>query len=239
MTLEEAVRRLMARDSVLVAVDFDGTLAPIVDHPDHAAPDQRAMSALASIAARRGVEVAIVSGRSTLDLERKLGGSTGFTLVGEHGNDLGAEVTAHPLVAKAQAMVGALAEPMEGAMVEHKPSSVTLHYRNVEPGLVPELLGRVKDWAAGHQELSLLEGKDVIELSAGTRTKGDAVRDLANQGAGVIYIGDDITDETVFEVLGDADVAIKVGSGPTAAKFRVESVSDVVAILEMIALASR
>ncbi|MGH3649194.1 MAG: trehalose-phosphatase, partial [Acidimicrobiia bacterium] len=68
---------------------------------------------------------------------------------------------------------------------------------------------------------------------------GDAVRDLANRGAAVLYIGDDITDETVFEVLGDADVGIKVGSGPTAAKFRVESVSDVVAILEMIDLASR
>ncbi|MGH3649990.1 MAG: trehalose-phosphatase, partial [Acidimicrobiia bacterium] len=86
MTLEEAVTRAMARDSVLVAVDFDGTLAPIVDHPDQAVPDNRAMSVLARIAARGGVEVAIVSGRALADLKVRLGEPTGFTLIGEHGN---------------------------------------------------------------------------------------------------------------------------------------------------------
>ena len=54
----------------------------------------------------------------------------------------------------------------------------------------------------------------------------------------MIYIGDDTTDETVFDVLGPDDVGVKVGPGPTAAAYRVDDVSGVVEVLRALALAS-
>lgn len=238
LSLHDAVARLMGADRVLVGVDFDGTLAPLVDHPDDAVPDPRAFSLLGEIAGRPGVTVAVVSGRARADLHTRLGELPGATLVGEHGNDIGGAAAADPVIAEAETMIRGVAAEAGGATVESKPRSVTFHYRHLDDESAAPYLDRIRDWAGAHQTIRILEGKDVIELSTGDRDKGDAIRDLAGTAA-VIYIGDDTTDETVFTLLGPGDVGVKVGSGPTAASHRVEDIDGVVRILEQIALASR
>jgi trehalose 6-phosphate phosphatase len=77
----------------------------------------------------------------------------------------------------------------------------------------------------------VLEGKMVIELSLASLTKLDAVNRLRRDGGLVLYLGDDVTDEDVFEGLSPEDVGVKVGEGETAAQYRVEGVDDVRRIL--------
>ena len=238
LTLAHAVERLTSNGDFLVGVDFDGTLAPHVDHPDDAAPDMRAIELLSVIASRPGIDVAVVSGRALDSLRARLGEVPGAILVGEHGNDLGASSPPDPLIEAAVSLIEGIAEEAGGVTVERKPHSVTFHYRRLDDDEADGYLERIRAWASGHDRVSLLEGKSVVELSTATRNKGDAIRELA-RGRNSIYIGDDATDENVFAILGPDDVGVKVGDGPTAASHRVEDIDGVVAILEQIVLASR
>lgn len=234
LSLEEAVARLLARGPVLVGLDFDGTLAPIVDHPDLATPAPGAVDLLSALVAAEGIEVVVVSGRSLADLRRRLGDVPGVTLIGEHGNDFEDRAT-DPTIAELAAKVGELARELEGAVVEVKPSSVAFHYRNLPDPDARAALERIKGWAAQTNGIRILEGKKVIELTTATGSKGDAIVELAGD-AGVIYFGDDVTDETVFEALGTGDIGVKVGDGPTRANYRVKDVAGVLSILERMTL---
>jgi trehalose 6-phosphate phosphatase len=234
----EAISRLVDGGSFLLGVDFDGTLAPLVKHPDLAVPDPRGVELLSAIAtASADIDVAIVSGRALDDLRRRLGDIPGAVYVGEHGSDVGEDVEQSDALRAAKDFVEGLARGMPQATVEHKRRSVTFHTRNLSETEAETAGKAIRDWSREHDDLTLLEGKAVFEFTTATRTKGDAIKELA-AGRPILYIGDDTTDETVFESLGRHDVGVKVGPGPTAASHRVEDVDGVVRILEEIALAS-
>lgn len=238
MSLDEDLGRVLHSGEFLLGLDFDGTLAPLVEHPDLAVPDKRAVDLMAELASRDGVEVAVISGRARSDLKARLGEVRGVVLVGEHGNDMGGASAPNEIISQAEAFIRPLAAEAGGATVEVKPSSVTFHYRHLEDEQAAPFLGRIREWASSREEIRLLEGKKVVELTTATSDKGDAIKQLAGDRP-IVYLGDDVTDETVFEVLGPGDVGIKVGEGPTRASHRVEDVDEVVRILEKIALASR
>ena len=237
LSLDEAIAKFVSRPESLVGVDFDGTIAPLVEHPDLAIPEARAVEALRAIARQPGRLLAVVSGRGYEDLGSRLGDIEGAIFVGEHGNDVGEELEAGSLVLEMATLVDDLARDLPGAFTEKKTRSVTFHYRNVEEGSAEPALAEIRTWVQDHPEVAVIEGKKVVELTTATRTKGDAILALA-EGKPILYIGDDTTDETVFSVLGPGDVGIKVGEGDTTAEHRVEDVAGVVTILEKIALAS-
>ncbi len=237
MSLDDDLSRVLDSGGFLLGLDFDGTLAPLVEHPDLAVPDPQAVEMIAKIATRAEVEVAVISGRAKSDLQERLGEVPGVVLVGEHGNDTGGAAAQNEIVSQAEAFIRPVAEDAGGATVEVKPSSVTFHYRHLEDEQAEPFLDRIREWANSHEEIRLLEGKKVIELTTATRNKGDAIKELAGDRP-IVYFGDDVTDETVFEVLGTDDVSIKVGEGTTVASHRVEDVGEVVKVLEKIALAS-
>lgn len=238
MTLRQAIERLFQRRPLVIGVDFDGTLAPLVDHPDDAVPDEQARAHLRRLATRPGIEVAVVSGRALDDLRRRLGEVPGATLIGEHGNDTGQVVPTSPALEESKKLVEHLVSDIPGSSFEVKPRSVTFHYRNVSPGGEIGALERLRAWVEGWSELSLLQGKEVIEMSVASRNKGDAISELAGGEAGILYMGDDTTDESVFAVLAPGDVGIKVGPGETLAAYRVDDVAGVVGVLGVIDLIS-
>lgn len=237
MTPIEAILDLKSRAPLLVGIDFDGTLAPLVEHPDDAVPDVAAMEHVRALANSDGVRVAIVSGRSLDDLRLRLGEVPGATLIGEHGNDFGDASPEDAVLETAVKFVEILRGGRD-VTIEHKARSVTFHTRNLDRAETDVVASRIRGWADEHPEVTLLDGKEVLELTVATGTKGDAIRSLADEGEGIVYIGDDRTDETVFAVLGPDDVGVKVGDGPTAARFRVKNVAEVVELLEAVALAS-
>lgn len=220
---------------LLVAVDFDGTLAEIVDRPEDAVPVPGSVRALRELASG-GIDVALITGRTLDDLKERIGPLDGVILVGSHGAEWDGGSISHPDIASVEAKLKALAANYPGSRVESKAASVTVHSRMVDPGRVQELVEAVE--AAGKDAGFRVErGKAVIEVHLTDRTKGTALRDLRDRLCpnAVIYIGDDTTDEEAFAALEEGDIGIKVGDGPTLAGWRVETPGEVVRLLDRLA----
>lgn len=228
---DAAIERLR-HGPLLVGLDFDGVLAEIVDRPEEAAPVDGARQALATLLARPDVRVAAVSGRRRDDLAARLDPPHGVILVGEHGADFGQALEApsaeYRLVADS---LQRIAVRYPGAWVEEKHAGLTLHGRALAAARADEMaevamteLGRL---VPGRFD----RGNRVVDVRLSGATKGAAVATLRQPGERVLYVGDDTTDETVFEILENQDVGVKVGSGATAAIVRLADPPAVVEFL--------
>lgn len=245
--LEIGLRRVATTDRLLVASDFDGTLAGIVDHPDAVVPDRRAVGALRELAELPATWVAVLSGRSRAVLEEHLG-HAGLALVGSHGAetqgvelggvDLGGSGSGEPgadpeLIRRtlddAAAALDDLADEYDGGLVERKPTAVAFHYRQIDPSRRNEAAGRAAALADVSELLRIQPGHMVVELVSGRANKGDALDLLrhALDATATVFVGDDRTDEHAFARLGPGDLAVKIGSGDTCAPVRIASQADV------------
>lgn len=220
---------------VLVALDFDGTLAPLQDDPAASRILPAGVAVLADLAAADGVALALVSGRAMADLHALAEVPPGTYLVGSHGAER-ARVTQFGLdrdvveltheqadrLAALGARTAAVARGRDGVWVETKPTAVVVHTRLAEPEVrapaEQEALALGAELGVG-----TLHGKDVVELTVLPADKGSALQALRQElGAPVVlYAGDDVTDEHAFAALGADDVTLKVGTGDTVARFRV------------------
>ncbi|HEX5332082.1 MAG TPA: trehalose-phosphatase [Cellulomonas sp.] len=237
-----------ARRPLLVALDFDGTLAPLVDDPSasRALPGAAAaLVRLVELPASARVHVALVSGRALGDLHTLAHPPVGTFLIGSHGAER-ARVTAFGLdrdvvqldddvadrLASLGAEVAAVARGRDGVWVETKPTAVVVHTR-LAPDDVAEVAEAEALEVGARLGTNVLHGKDVVEISVLHASKGDAVTALRNElGARVVvYVGDDVTDEHAFAALGPDDVTVKVGAGETIAEYRVDGPDDVVEAL--------
>ena len=241
MTLAGALEVAADGPVVLVTGDYDGTLAPIVADPDLAYPDGRALAALVALGDLPDTYAAILSGRDVAVLRRLTGSPAGVELVGSHGAERAGlvpevEETARQDLALALARLEALVVEFPGSHLERKPAGVAFHYRNVEAALHPAAESAARRVAECFPTLSTLTGKRVVELTGSRVDKGDALQALREQyEAGVVvFIGDDVTDENAFEILGVDDLGIKVGAGDTLATFRIEDQSGVAGVLEFL-----
>jgi trehalose 6-phosphate phosphatase len=236
--LATALRELAGRRPLLVASDYDGVLSPLVGDPSAAVPSPGVAEALARLAERPGVVVALVSGRGVADLQTVSGLAGPYRWVGSHGAEFDGPLTGE-LAARRDALAEQLAPlvaAVPGALLEVKPASVAVHVRQVADRAAAAVLLAAADRAAD-PSLTKKPGKEVLELAVTDADKGTALRRLrAETGAGAaLYLGDDVTDEDGFRALGPDDVTIKVGAGDTAARFRVADVPAAVAVLERLA----
>ncbi|MGY1665098.1 trehalose-phosphatase [Geodermatophilus sp. SYSU D00696] len=235
--LATAMAGAAARRPLLVATDYDGVLAPLVDDPSAAVPFPGVAEALARVAAADGVTVALVSGRGVDDLVRVSGLAGPYRFVGSHGAEYGGPLTGE-LADRRDALaerMAPLVAAVPGAWLEVKPASVAVHVRQVADRAAAAALLAEAD-AAADPSLTKKPGKDVLELAVTDADKGTAVTRLRTDlgAAAVVYLGDDVTDEDVFRRLGPADVGVKVGEGPTLAGHRVTDPAAVVAVLGLL-----
>nr|WP_225755363.1 trehalose-phosphatase [Actinotalea sp. Marseille-Q4924] len=220
----------------LLALDFDGCLAPLQDDPERSRALPAAVTALDRLAGVPGLHLAIVSGRALGDLSAKAEVPAGTHLVGSHGGERGHRrdgevvpdsVDIDPAGARLLAELTAALEravaAVPGARVEHKPASVVLHTRTVTDGDAAARLTEHALALGDREGVDAMRGKAVVELSVLDVTKGDALAALRSAlGVDVVaYAGDDVTDERAFATLRPGDVSVKVGDGETAARFRV------------------
>lgn len=222
----------------LVAFDVDGVLAPLVDHADDAALLPGVGHALTELAARNAV--AIVSGRSLESLERLFSFPDDVHVIGSHG--LEARGRAAPDLDDDERYTfeqleiigerGVLAAG-EGAWLERKPASVVLHTREAAPELSEPAVRAVTNLARMIDGATVKPGSHVVELLARSTTKGAALLELAARlgRAPITFLGDDVTDEEAFRMLGDDDITVRVGDGDTAARFRLAGPLEVAAFL--------
>lgn len=226
------IEELAAARRLLIASDFDGTLAEIVEDPALATPMTRSKSTLEALAGLDGTMVAIISGRRRYDLIERFD-HPDFILIGEHGADRGEGTGPEsPALAEARRLVNAVVEATPGSRAEHKSRSVGFHYRRVaEPDhAVSDLRRR----AGAIDGLRIVEGKKIVELTDSPVDKGAALAALKQtlEADRVLFMGDDVTDETAFAVLGQDDVGIHVGVGPSLAQITLPDPSSLADLLE-------
>jgi len=241
-SLHELARSLAARRAV-VFLDYDGTLTPIVAHPDLAvlAPDAReALRRLARVAT-----VAVVSGRALADVRALVGlddivyaGNHGFEIRGPGGTELSYEVGREFIddVAGVRAVLAQRVEPVPGAWVEDKTHSLSVHYRQTPEESVAGLEAAVDAALADAPRLRKHHGKKVFEIRPRIDwDKGRAVlwllEALGLEGADVLpfYLGDDVTDEDAFRALAGRGLGVLVAEAPraSAANYRLRDPDEV------------
>nr|WP_281496715.1 trehalose-phosphatase [Ornithinimicrobium sp. F0845] len=223
----------------MVAVDFDGTLAPLVDDPMSARALPGALELLDRLAELPDTWVAIVSGRALAALRELTGAAEPLLLVGSHGVETSYHDQAPAMddaeairYAALEADLNALLRAHPLARLERKPHSLVLHTRGIPPQEAAATLAEGRALAQG-RDLQLTPGKDVLELATRHVGKGTALLDLA-QARGVdkvLYIGDDVTDEQAFAALGPDHLTVRVGPGETVAQHRVRDETYVVTLL--------
>ncbi|GAA1730577.1 trehalose-phosphatase [Microcella frigidaquae] len=243
--LRAAITRVAGVDRLLVALDFDGTLAPEVDDPEAARALPAAGPVLAGLRALPGTTVALVSGRSLASLARVAEVDASVPLIGSHGLELrfGQGESPVPVDAAEAARVAALRvrlEPLvaavEGAWIEEKPAGFAVHVRRVEGERASRLLAALRAETADERDLTVRAGKNVLEFAVRDATKGDGLAALRRRFApdAVLFAGDDVTDEDALAVLGPGDVGIKVGAAPTIAAHRVADPASLVNVLRLL-----
>jgi trehalose 6-phosphate phosphatase len=234
--LLSALDTAAATARLLVASDFDGTLAPIVNDPADARPLPGAADALGSLADLPSTTVLLVSGRALAVLREYSGMPATVHLVGSHGAELDtgfAFDVDEALLARITAELEGIAEGRPGVTVESKPASVAIHVRNASDADRETALAaaRVVGHASGAE---LTEGKAVLEFAVISTDKGEALDLVREQvdATAAVFFGDDVTDEKAFRRMRADDVGVKVGPGETLAQYRVDSPDDVAAALQ-------
>jgi trehalose 6-phosphate phosphatase len=220
-----------ATPRLLVASDFDGTLAPIVNKPADARPLPGAADALIALAGQPSTTVALVSGRALSTLRELSSIPPPVHLVGSHGAEFDSGFSHdidRELLERITAELTAIAANRPGVTVEPKPASVALHVRNAGAAdgraALDAALAAAQAWDA-----ELTEGKAVLEFAVISTDKGEAIDIIRDRddATAVVFFGDDVTDEKAFRRMRDGDVGVKVGPGDTLARFRVETPEDV------------
>lgn len=242
-SLSAALRALAATPVLLIALDFDGTLAPLVDDAMAARMLPDSAQALAALAELPDTRIAFVSGRSIDSLEIIAEGPPAhLLLVGSHGAELrvdgersGLPVSEQEreqlfrLIAELEAMAG----PLTGVLIERKPTGVGVHTRLADDATTVAAIDAATLIVAQFPSVTLRVGKDLIEYSIHDANKGEGVEHVrrVSGATAVLFAGDDITDEDGFAVMGPDDVGIKVGPGPTKAAYRVADTAAMSAVL--------
>ncbi len=239
--LMAALQALGEAEPLLVALDFDGTLSPIVDVPSAARPVPGVLELLGRLGEAPGTQVVLVSGRSRRDLAQVSGAGGVALLVGSHGQEIGADLdlTADEsaLLADVRARVTAAVDPIPRVRVEDKPAGLAVHVRGCAPADQERALDLVRGLADDMAGTFCLEGKLVIEMSTRPLDKGSALQSLidADPARRVLFAGDDVTDESAMAVLRPTDVSIKVGAGASLARHRVPDPGAMVEVLALLA----
>ncbi len=243
LTCASDVKRQLSSASPALFLDYDGTLTPIVQHPDLAVLSDDMRTALERLATR--YPVAILSGRDLADVRRMVG-IEGIVYAGSHGFDVDAPKelggcvqrgleAADDLAAASGALISAIAG-IQGAWVERKTCVVTVHYRQTPSDQVPRIMAAFDEVASVFPGLRRTTGKMVLELQPNTDwDKGKTVvwlleRLEATAGTHVpVYVGDDVTDEDAFQAIAGYGIGVRVGDphDVTAADYNLADTREV------------
>jgi trehalose 6-phosphate phosphatase len=235
---------------LLVALDFDGTLAPLVANPEDSRVLPAAAQALERLAAAPRAVLALVSGRPAEDLARLARPPEGTWLVGSHGAEHG-RVRDHRAVIDPVVLspgrrerlafvtreLEVLAGGEPGAWVERKPFAAVLHTRRMaDRGAAAALEARGAELgrAAGAH---VVPGKMVVEVAVLPAGKAGALTRLkqATSADRLVFAGDDVTDELALRTIRPPDLGIKVGPGASAAPLRLADPAALAQFLDLLA----
>ncbi len=228
----------------LILLDYDGTLRSFVKSPgaNLAMPTPKIHKILRALSKDKNNRVVIVSGRSRSSMETFFR-NTNLSLIAEHGGwifDTERWIKFTSASKKWKSHVKPILENYvnrtPGAEMEEKDFSLVWHYRRVNPDLAfvrkEELLNDLKSIITSDR-IGVFEGNKIIEIKPKEMHKGAQVTELISNYNWdfILAIGDDYTDEDMFKALPSRANTIKVGLDETSARFSINSVSDVLRLL--------
>lgn len=231
-------------DSWALFLDVDGTLLEIADHPESVRSTPRLKLLLRRALLDLDGSVALVSGRSIVDLDR-LFSPLVLPAAGLHGVERrSADGTFHYSADMGDRLHAVrhrlmeFAETHTGILIEDKGAALALHYRNAPEHEYKsvELMAEVA--AVVGKAFHIQHGKMVLELKPAGQNKGSAVRDFMDEspfrGRVPMFIGDDVTDEDGFAAVNEmGGESIRVGDGPeTVARRRIAGVGELLSWME-------
>ncbi|MFT6534028.1 MAG: trehalose-phosphatase [Alpinimonas sp.] len=244
--LRDALQAFAAKEQVLLLTDFDGVLSDLIDDPQQSRMREGSRGALTTLSQLPLTDVGIVTGRPLADILQVGKPSAEMLVVASHGLEFlqtspGDDIykpTAEDthILSALNAFLSPLVHAVPGAWLEIKPAGIAVQTRLCEPGAGHQLLAIVRELPDHLTSLTTRGGKDVLEFSVSSATKGTAVSFLAElkQTENILFIGDDVTDEDAFAALPATGLGIKVGPGETHAAYRIDSTTDVTEVLELL-----
>ncbi len=238
--------RMAETESLLLLLDYDGTLVPFTPTPELARPDREVLALLRALAARPETEVHLVSGRPEGVLEEWLG-DLPIWLHAEHGF-LSRDPNTRQWVPAAElggswrepvlAMLREITQRTPGSLVEVKAAALAWHYRMADQETGARRANELRlhlNQLLSNQPVEILPGNRVIEIRPYGVHKGRIVPALTPDqlaATTILAIGDDRTDEDLFNALPSEAITIRVGPGATRARFRLDGVVGVRLLLE-------
>lgn len=218
--------------AIALFLDFDGTLVRF-DRPDQSLPvvDARLRSQLVELLGALDGALAVISGRALDTLEGLLA-PLRLAAAGEHGaqwkiapeaprQSIDVSASLHAMPTACQALLARF----PGVRLEVKPHSLVLHFHR-QPALRDELAQAVGQLCLAHTGMTLLHARGMLEITSADADKGVAVTRFMGHapfaGRTPVFVGDDVTDEHAFSAINAlGGISVKVGAGPSHARFRL------------------
>lgn len=251
----KSIKEKLKNKQLLLFLDYDGTLTPIVECPEKAVIPLKNKELLKKLSKLSTCKLAVISGRALKDVKNKVG-IRGIIYAGNHG----LEVEAHGINFESQIpqyfksilrrIKGKLRKELlliKGVFIEDKNLTLSIHYRIAAPGsqaLVKKIVNEVVQPYLAGKQLKLNSGKKVIEIKPSVKwDKGKVILWLLSKKQFIsarekvlpVYIGDDITDEDAFKALKNKGFTIFVGKPKDShARYYLKNSGEVTVFLEQI-----
>ena len=232
-----------------IFLDFDGTLVELEDRPDDVRVDTATIQFIERLRDKVGRALALVSGRDIHAIDRFLHPLV-LPVAGVHGlqrrdaaGHLHTPVIDPSVMDDIAAELEAAFREEPGIFVERKTGAVALHFR-LRPDFEKRCYTLAQQIVSNRPELDLMTGKMVCEIGLQGFDKGAVIEAFLNErpfkGRRPIFAGDDVTDEDGFAAVNACDgISIKIGRGPTIAKYRVANITELHDWFDEIASARR
>ncbi len=224
-----------ARSRILF-LDYDGTLAGFKNDPQDANPDQALIDLLDQLNAQGRSDIFLISGRDKETFEKWFAGKD-YAMIVEHGvwfSENGKpfrmlENVKNDWMSKIRPVLESFVDRTPGSFIEDKNYSLAWHYRNTDPDFGQKRtveLNTVLTSLIANDDLSVLNGNKVVEIKSSNVNKGRAaMRMVARKDYDFIFaIGDDWTDEFMFQELPKEAVTVKVGRMKTQARYYLDGI---------------
>lgn len=239
---EKIISKFKASQSRIFLLDYDGTLTAYHKNPEKAVPSYELYNVLNQLIQNQ-VEIIIISGRDRAFLDRHFG-HLPIQLVAEHGvwiKNSGSKWKMSQNLQKdwmesIRPIIENFVDRTPGSFLEEKEYSLVWHYRKVAPGLRDirsNELSNVLRGLLANSNIAVMQGNKVLEVKSGSINKGNAANTFLSKPYDFIFtIGDDWTDEFMFQQVPEHAVSVKVGTTETDAKYFVENQTSVISLLK-------
>ena len=223
----------------LLFLDYDGTLAGFKNNPQDAKPDAELITLLDQLNEKKNTDFVIVSGRDRETFEHWFNHKS-YSLITDHGVWLKDKNEDWKMLERLKTdwmdnilpILESFVDRTPGTFIEKKKYSLAWHYRKADPELAMKRameLNTVLTSMTSNNDLKVLKGNKVMEIKSSSVNKGRATSRWLTKGPYdfIFAIGDDWTDEYMFDELPNKAYTVKVGSKKTKARYYVKDTENV------------